>query len=163
MRKLMKFFHTVGALGVAGGLAAFMLILHFGPSVGATAEYVNLRDGLDALSSYIILPSMAVVMLSGVLSMAVHFPFQNATWVWIKLLVGFLILESMLATIDAPARDAAIAARDALLGEIPEAELAGAVNDRWLAWWVLLSLALANVGLAIWRPRFRGKRSQGAD
>ena len=157
MRKLMKFFHTTGSLGVAGGLAAFMLILHFGPPIGATAEYVNLREGVDALSSYIILPSMAVVMLSGVLSMAVHFPFQNATWVWIKLLVGFLILESMLATIDAPARDAADAAREALAGQLTLEELSSSVNDRWFAWWVLLTLALANVGLAIWRPRFRGK------
>ncbi len=159
MRKLMKFFHTAGSLGVAGGLAAFMLILHFGPPVGVTAEYANLRNSVDALSSYIILPSMAVVMLSGVLSMAVHFPFQSATWVWIKLLVGFLILESMLATIDAPARDAAAAAREALLGNLSADELSSSVNDRWFAWWVLLSLALGNVGLAIWRPRFRGKKN----
>ncbi|MEM6511904.1 MAG: hypothetical protein AAF660_02740 [Pseudomonadota bacterium] len=159
MRKVMKFLHTTGSLGVAGGLAAFMLILHFGPPLGATAEYAHLREILDALSSYIILPSMALVMLSGVLAMAVHFPFQSATWVWIKLLTGFLILESMLATLDAPSRDAAAAARDAVVGNIKADELPAAVQDHWFAWWVLLSLALGNVGLAIWRPRFRGKPS----
>ena len=158
MRKLMKFLHTLGALAVGGGLAAFMMLAHYGPQLAVTPEYLALREGLDQLASWIILPGMALVMLSGVLSMAVHFPFQNATWVWIKLLCGFLILESMLATLDAPARKAAVAARSALDGEISVLELEAAVKDSWLAWWVLLTLALANVALAVWRPRFRGKR-----
>ena len=90
----------------------------------------------------------------GILSMAVHHPFHNAGWVWAKLLVGFLILESCLATIDAPARDAAEAAARALTGEIDMRALALQVNDRWGAWWVLLTLFAANIAMAIWRPRF---------
>ncbi|MDJ0940816.1 MAG: hypothetical protein QNJ00_13730 [Woeseiaceae bacterium] len=157
MRRFLKFLHTAGAIGVAGGLAAFMLMLSAAPEIGATPEYATVRSTLALVSRWLILPSMALVFLSGILSMAVHFPFQNALWVWIKLGAGFLIFESMLATIDAPARDAALAATRAVAGEIDAAELAREVVDRWGAWWTILVLAILNVALAVWRPRFRSR------
>ena len=156
-RRFLKLAHTLGAIGMAGGIAAFMLLLANGPEPGATPEYLALREGLYAISSKLVLPSMAVIFLSGVLSMAVHFPFQNALWVWLKLAGGFLIFESMLATLDAPARRAVEAAKQALTGELSEPDLVARISEPWGAWWVLLILAGLNVVLAIWRPRFSRK------
>ncbi len=155
LKRFLKLLHTLGSFGMAGGIAAFMLLLHNGPEPGATPEYLALREGLYAISRTLILPSMALIFLSGVLAMAVHFPFQNALWAWLKLAGGFLIFESMLATIDAPARRAAEAANRALAGELSNAELVASIETPWGAWWVILVLAGLNVVLAIWKPRFQ--------
>lgn len=157
----MKFLHTLGAFGVAGGMAAFMLVLYSGPEIGATEEYASLRHGLDMLAGWIILPSVLLVLVSGLMSMAVHFPFQNMGWVWLKAATGLLIIEASLASIDAPAAAAARAAEKALAGSINEIELAALVQDKWVAWWIVLLLSVANVVLAIWRPRFV-RRSRAA-
>ena len=159
LRRLLKLLHTLGSFGVAGGIAAYMLVLSVGPEPSATPEYLLLRESLYAISRNLVLPSMALVFLSGVLAMAAHFPFQNALWVWLKLGAGFLILESMLATVDAPARRAVGLVNGAMRGEVSEAELLAGVNNPWGAWWVILVLAGLNVVLAIWRPRFERKKS----
>ena len=155
LRRILKLTHTLGSIGMAGGIAAIMLLLGTGPDVAASAEYLALREGTYAISHSLVLPSMALIFLSGVLAMAVHFPYQNALWVWLKLGAGFLIFESMLATLDAPARRAVESTRKALEGQLTEPELVAAIVNPWGAWWVILVLVALNVVLAIWRPRFR--------
>ncbi len=157
LRRLLKLAHTLGSIGMAGGIAAFMLLANSSPEPAATAEYLAIREGLYTISRTLVLPSMALIFLSGVLAMAVHFPFQNALWAWLKLGGGFLIFESMLATVDAPARRAVEATTKAINGELPQAELAANIDNPWGAWWVILVLAAINVVLAIWKPRFRSK------
>lgn len=152
-RKFIKILHTAGAIGLAGGLAAFMLMAYYGPEPAVSQSYADLRSGLEAVSAWLILPSMLFVLVSGVLSMAVHHPFQNAEWVWAKLLAGVLVFEATLASVDGPAAAAASAARDAVDGLISGEEMNLMVSDKWGAWWMLLALSLANVILAIWRPR----------
>lgn len=154
LRRFLKLLHTFGAIGLVGGLGAYMLILGTGPGPEVVPEHAALRQSLAMLSKWLIVPSLLGVILSGVLSMAVHHPFQDKGWVWAKLLSGLLIFESSLATIDGPARRAAEVAERARLGEIDAASMAALINDRWGAWWVLLVLFFANVVLGIWRPRF---------
>ena len=155
----MKFCHTLGAVGLAGGLLAYMIVLGTGPDMTSLPEYASYRHSLAMVSRWLLLPSLIVVLLSGLLSMAVHFPFQNAWWVWIKAFSGILIFEATLANIDGPARRAAEASARAAAGEIDVATLATLVRDGWGAWWVLLALAAANVALAIWRPAFGTRRN----
>lgn len=159
MRRLLKFLHTLSAIGLAGGLAAYMLVLGGAPDIASLSEYAALRASLVPVSKWLLMPSMLLVLVSGLLAMAVHYPFQNAPWVWVKALSGILIFEATLASVDAPAKAAAAAAANAVAGEIDAATLAGLVRDEWGAWWALLGLAAANVALAIWRPRMglRGK------
>lgn len=157
LRRFLKLVHTLGSIGMAGGIAAFMLLASSSPEPAATPEYLAIREGLYTISRTLVLPSMALIFLSGVLSMAAHFPFQNALWVWLKLAAGFLIFESMLATLDAPARRAVEATTAAMNGDMEPAQLAGSIENFWGAWWAILVLAGLNVVLAIWRPRFRGK------
>ena len=126
---------------------------------GTVADYVTLRVSLAAVSNWLIVPSMALVLLSGLFAMAIHFPYQNALWVWLKLLGAFLIFESTLATVDGPARKAAAAAARLHAGDIDTAGFNSVVTDYWGAWWVILALCVANVALGVWRPRFGSKRS----
>lgn len=154
----MKFLHTLGAVGLAGGLAAYMMVLSMAPEYTELLAYANLREGLAFVSKWLLVPAMMVVLVSGLLSMAVHHPFQNAPWVWVKALSGILIFEATLASIDAPSQGAMRVAMQALEGEITPQDVARLVRDEWGAWWMILALSVANVLLAIWRPRFGLRR-----
>jgi hypothetical protein len=154
VRRLLKFLHTLSAIGLAGGLAAYMLVLTGAPDISSLSEYAALRASLVPVTNWLLMPSMLVVLISGLLAMAVHFPFQNAPWVWAKALSGVLIFEATLLSVDGPIKAAAAASARAVAGEIDAAALAGLVSDEWGAWWTLLGLAAANIALATWRPRF---------
>lgn len=161
-RRLLKILHTLGSIGLAGGLAAFMIVLAWGPTPDALSEYAELRGSLAALSKWLILPSMVATLISGLLSMAVHFPFQDKGWVWVKAVSGLLVFEASLASVDGPAKAAAAASAAAVAGEIDAASLASVIDDKWGAWWMLLAIFVANVVLGVWRPRFI-RRARQAD
>ena len=114
-----------------------------------------MRIGADAIANWLVLPSMLAVLLSGVLSMAVHHPFQNQGWVLVKLFAGVLVFEATLASVGGPAEQALAAVQSAMSGEITTEQMMRRISDKWGAWWMLLALSIGNVGLAIWRPRFR--------
>lgn len=158
----MKFLHTVTGLGLVGGLAAYMLVLWAGPEVSSVAEYAAMRESLAAVSKWLIMPSMLGVLVSGMIAMTLHFSYMEAPWVWAKLLSGVLVFEASLGSIDGPAKAAVIWSQRALKGEIDAAALAASVHDEWGAYWILLGLAVANIALATWRPKFRfSQRTSG--
>ncbi len=162
-RRSVKFLHTVSGLGLLGGLAAFMVALWAGPGMEDLVAYAGLRDSLATVSRWLVLPSMAGVILSGLLAMMLNFAYMEAPWAWMKLLAGVLVFEVTLASVDGPARAAARLSREALAGDIDAATLAAEIHDPWLAWWMLLGVAVANVALATWRPKFSIGRSRVAD
>lgn len=159
LKRALKLLHTLSAIGFAGGLAAYMLILNGAPEISASAQYLVLREALASLANLVIVPSMVIGVTSGLLAMAFHFPFHDAPWVWAKALSGVLLFEASLMSIDAPAEQAANAVAKAINGDIDPATLSDLVHDEWVAMWTVLALAVANVVLAIWRPRFRFGRS----
>ncbi len=154
-RKLLKFLHTMSAIGIAGGLAAYMMILAAWPDVDTVEGYAALRSSLAFVANWLILPSMVIVLASGLLAMAAHYPFLNTGWVWLKAVSGILIFEATLTSVGGTAGEAATLAARAAGGEIDAARLDELVRDKWGAWWMLLALSTANVLIAIWRPRFR--------
>lgn len=154
MRRTLKFFHTLSAVGLTGGLAAYMFVIAMAPDIVSLEAHASLRASLASVAKWLILPSMLVVLVTGLLSMAVHSRFQEMPWVWIKAVSGILIFEATLASVDAPAQQAAVATARAAAGEIEIATLERLVRDEWGAWWALLVLSGANIALAVWRPRF---------
>lgn len=140
-----------------------MLALAGGPDPADVAGYAALRHSLEVVADWVIVPSMGLVTTSGLLAMGVHYPFQDAPWVWVKAVSGILIFEATLASVAAPAGRAADLAAAALEGQISAMELASRVDDKWVAWWVLMTLSALNVAFAIWRPRFgRRRQTQGS-
>ncbi len=153
MRRFLKLLHVIGATGTAGGLAAVMLILTYGPPPGDIDAYAALRQSVLVLSGWIVAPGTALVVLSGLLALAAHGPFRRARWVWVKLGAGIVVAALTLVSVGATSRRAADAASRAAAGEISLADLQNTINDPWLAWWLLLCLATTNVVMAVWRPR----------
>lgn len=154
-RKLLKFLHTMSAIGLAGGLAAYMMVLAAWPDVDSIESYAALRSSLAFVADWLILPSMVIVLVSGLLAMAAHYPFINTGWVLLKAVSGILIFEATLTSVGGPAGEAVTLTTRALEGDIDAARLDELVSDKWGAWWMLLALSAANVLIAIWRPKFR--------
>jgi hypothetical protein len=133
VRKAMKLLHTIASCGLVGGLLALIILL-VAPPQEARAVDVN---AIGYLSRYLIFPSLAVVLVTGLLAMVVHRPFQEMRWVWVKVFLGVTVFEAALGVITRASDNSALVDTRAAIYEI------GA----------LLLLAFANVILAIWRPR----------
>lgn len=160
LRRTLKFLHTASAIGLAGGLAAYMIVLAYGPSPDSLSAYAAVRGSLAVVSKWLLMPSMVGVLVTGLLAMAAHYPYMEAPWVWVKAVSGILVFEATLGAIDAPAQRAAQITANALAGELPASEVAGLMHNEWGAWWMVLALSAANVILAIWRPRFKVPRTK---
>ncbi len=152
MRKTLKICHTVAAGGLIGGLACYMMLLVVAPQETPEA-YADLRHSIQALSNYVLLPSLAIALISGLLSMMVHKPFQDRGWVWIKALSGILMFKGVLTIVSAKAAYAATMARKIANGEAPPDALQSLYAMEWGTLWVVMAISIANVVLGVWRPR----------
>jgi len=158
MKRALKFVHTLGAVGVTGALAAGLVLLAAPLPADSPLALATLRSGLDKLFTWILLPSLLLVLISGLLSIAVHAPFREARWVWVKALLGLSLFEGILGGIQGPARRAAEYA-DALVDGTAQAGIVETLlpNERILLS-AMLVIAVVNIVLAIWRPRLRRRR-----
>lgn len=162
MRRLLKFLHTIGAIGYLGGLAAYGFILANAPPIDDLAGHAAVRQTLASTSTWVILPGLYTVLLSGLLALIVHHPFMEARWVWVKAVSGLLLFESSLAAIDAPAQRAARLSEKLLAGNADSIAIQQLMHQEWLAWYVLAAIAVANVALGIWRPRLEWRQQAQA-
>lgn len=154
MRKTLKILHTLASCGLIGGLACYMIMLVMAPQE-TPAAYADLRQSIADISNYVLLPSLAIALVSGLFSMAVHRPFQNKRWAWIKAAMGLLMFKGVLAIIGANADHAATLSRRIANGE-PAGELLDvALANEWLTLGVIMALSVANVLLGVWRPRLQ--------
>ncbi|MGB5202462.1 MAG: hypothetical protein WBN68_19320 [Sedimenticolaceae bacterium] len=154
MRPLLKFLHTMGAIGMIGAMASLLILLTFTPEPSSLNEYARIRMAMGGIAEWLLLPSLGLALFSGLWSMGYTASFHNAGWVWAKLALGVVMFEGTLLAVQGPAqREAELSAR-ALAGELDPAELGGAMAAEWGSLWVVLGVATANVVLGVWRPKF---------
>jgi hypothetical protein len=152
MRRLMKFLHTLAACGLLGALGAYMVVLLFSPQASAQA-LADMRQTVSALCSYLLLPSLILALVTGLLSMAVHRPFQETRWAWAKAVLGLSLFEATLAVVQAKAGSAAEEAAKLAAGQGDAAALASIISSEWTTLYALIALSAAQIALGIWRPR----------
>jgi hypothetical protein len=154
MRRLLKFLHTMGAIGMMGAMAAMLVILSFTPApAGSVNHYALMRITLGGVAEWLLLPSMTLVLLSGIGSMAITPAFHGAGWVMLKLVSGLLIFKGILLSIQGSAQKEAALSAGALAGDVDPVLLGGDLGSEWGALWVVMVIATANVVLGVWRPR----------
>jgi hypothetical protein len=151
--KLLKTLHELGAVGVLGSLASCLVLVATAPT-HSPVGYAAVRESIAALAKWLLVPSLGVVLVSGLLAIAANRAFHNAGWAWVKALLGISMFEGTLLTISASARRAADLAALAASGQADPAQLAAVVRTDWGGLWLLISLSVANILLAVWRPRF---------
>lgn len=156
MRQFMKFLHTLASCGLIGALLGYANVLIYAPQDTARS-YAEVRQTIGALCNYLLLPSLAVALITGLLSMAVHKPFQDKRWAWFKALLGLSMFESTLAIVQAKANSAADLAVKIAAGEDKSADLATAISSEWTALGAILALSIANIVLGVWRPSLTRK------
>jgi hypothetical protein len=152
LKRLLKIMHEIGAVGVMGAFAACLVLVVKGPTQPLVA-YAAVRQAIAAITQWLLLPSLVLVLLSGLLAIAATSAFHNAAWAWVKALLGLSVFEGTLVTINASARRAAELAAMAANGQGDPAQLAQTLRTEWGGLWLMLALSLINIVLAVWRPR----------
>lgn len=167
VRKLLKFLHTMGAIGMIGAMASFVILIGLLPPADtALAEYASLRLAMDRIAGWILLPALGVAIVSGLFSMAAVRSYQNAGWAWLKLVSGVVMFEGTLLAVQGPIEAEAKLVTAVLAGQAEQAQLGATVAAEQSSLWVLLVVATANVVLGIWRPKMRRRHrgsAQGAE
>ncbi len=158
-RRLLKALHMLGAIGFMGGLAT-CLVLVANTAAEPSVTFASIRHGIALINKWLLTPSLLLVLVSGLLAIAASENYKNAGWAWMKALLGLVAFEGTLMTIVGNGRKAAEQAAAAVAGQ-PEAmtHVTAALRTEWGALWLLLGLGLANIVLAVWRPRFSRRRA----
>ena len=153
MRRFLKFLHTIGAIGLMGAMACFLVLFSMMPAPTALAEYALMRGAMGAVATWIFLPSLALTLVAGLLAIGVNRAYHNAGWAWVKLATGILIFEGGFVGVQGPMQEEAERSAAALAGQIDPATLATSLPAERNTLWVLLAVATANVILGVWRPK----------
>jgi len=154
MRKALKLLHTLGAIALIGALSGCLILYPLIPSVVNDVDrYADLLGVLDRLARYLLLPGLGIAVVSGLLSMAFVKGFHNAGWAWAKLASGVLMFEGTLLAVQGPIQKAAREAVDLIASHSTAVPLQ-TVLDLTAATAVVFAVALFNVVIGIWRPRF---------
>jgi hypothetical protein len=158
MRKTLKFVHTVATATLVGALALQLVIAaRYGAGVAVgDVLATGARQVMVEASRWLMVPSLVVVVVSGLLLMGLNRTFSSAGWVWIKAFIGLLLVKAVITINDPAVRDiAALALQGNLSGNAEAlAELARLARMEWLGGWLALALAIAGIGFGVWRPRF---------
>lgn len=157
MKRLMKFLHEVGTVGVMGAAAAQLVLA----SVAATmepAEHALLREVIAAMVRWLLMPSLLLVLFTGAMAMAINRAYHSADWAWIKALMTPLVFETCFAAVDGPARSAAKWSARVAAGDGAAVEpLQAALRHEQAGLWAAMVLFSAQIALAVWRPRRKNR------
>ena len=152
MRKTLKFFHTCASCGLIGALLGYMIVLVYAPQ-DTVSTYADTRKTISALCNYLLLPSLGIALVTGLLSMAAHQPFQDKRWAWVKAVLGLSMFEATLAVVGSKADYAAAVSAKIASGEADTGVLRTALAGEWYTLGALMALSIANIVLGVWRPR----------
>lgn len=159
LRRFTKFAHELGSTGFTGALAVHMVLLALDPGPERLEVHVAIRQAIAGIGDWLLFPSLGLVLFTGLLAIGINRAFHDVGWVWLKLLFGVSVFEGTLVAVHGPAQRAADKAVAALAGELDVARLATEHNE-WMALWVMMFVAVLNIWLGVYRPRFV-KRSVG--
>lgn len=162
MKRFLKFAHEVGTVGLMGAVLS-QLILSYRSEGLPAVEHATMRQAILVISQYLLVPSLLLVLLSGLVAMALHRGFHNAGWAWVKLATTAVILEGTLLAVSAPAQTAAEVAAELAAGDTTNAAMMDAIvrHERG-GLWVIVFLSVVNIAFAVWRPRLRRRRAARA-
>ncbi|MBL8279210.1 MAG: hypothetical protein JNL93_21140 [Pelomonas sp.] len=143
-----KVLHELASIGFGGGLAACLLINLLADRSSPVA-FAAARQVYAGIANYLLVPSMAVVVVSGLLALAATRGYIDAGWAWLKALLGITVFEATLMVVGSASRQAELLAA----ASADPAQLATLLRSERNTLLLLIALCAVNVVLAVWRPR----------
>lgn len=147
LRLTAKALHDSAAIAFGGGLAT-CLVINLMANRTATSEFVAARQVFAAIAQYVLIPSVAVVVVSGLIAMMSTRGYQDAGWAWVKAVLGISVLVATFRVVGASTTSSELVAAAA----DPSALDALLSAERGMLW-LLIALCVVNVVLAVWRPK----------
>jgi hypothetical protein len=159
-KNLVKLMHYAGLVGLAGGV---LIALVLADTVDATSpgRSATVHAAVAHVGATVIVPSMVIVLLSGMLLVVARPQLIGARWVWLKAVLGLILGGVVLLALQPALRAAAAMAADGALGERAMGSLAAVVGAEVRAATITLVLVVAAAVVAIWRPRLGRRRAPG--
>lgn len=161
LRHVLKFLHTIGAIGMMGSMACLLVLLGVTPRLtgdpAALAGYALMRRAMGAIATWIFFPSLGLTLGAGLLAIAFNRGFHNAGWAWLKLATGLVIFEGAFVSVLGPFQQEAERSARAVAGQVDPSTLGASLGTERGTLWVVLAVSMANVVLGVWRPRI-GRR-----
>jgi hypothetical protein len=162
MRRLLKFLHTLGAIGLMGAMACLLVLVAWVPPPSSLAQYALIYGVMGDIAKWIFLPSLVLTLIAGLLAIAATSAYQNAGWAWLKAATGLVVFEWSLTAVEGPLQQEAELSARVLAHQADAALLGVSLASERGTLWVLLAVATANVVLGIWRPRLMKSLSSRA-
>ena len=147
LRRGAKFLHEIASIGFGGGLVVCLLI-NLTANRALPGEFKAARHVYASVAEYIVIPSMAIVVASGLVALAATRGFMDSGWAWVKALLGLSVFEATLAIVGSSRGGAEI-----LLAASESTVLDALLRSERNTLLLLIALTVVNVVLAIWRPR----------
>ena len=160
-RRVIKILHEIGSSGMLGALLAHGA-LRGAATVSDPSAYAAVRHGIDLVARFVLVPSLAVVLMTGLVAIAIHPPFHDTGWVWIKALLGVSVFEATLGGIVSPAHRAAELSASLAIGEGDVAAIRAELAHEWVRLGILVFLIFVNVVLSVWRPKLTRRAPRAA-
>ena len=142
-----KALHEIASIGYGGGLAACLVIDAVADRTSPQA-FLAARRAFAAIAQYVLVPSMAVVVVSGLIAMVATRGYLDAGWAWVKALLGLSVFEATLLVVGSSAKQAALG-----VATVDPAVLDALLRSERNTLLLLVGVGVANVVLAVWRPR----------
>ncbi len=142
-----KAVHDIASIGFGGALAA-CLVINLTANPASSVDFAASRQMFSAIAQYVLIPSMAVVVVSGLIAMMATRGHQDAGWAWVKAVLGISVFVATVRLVGASSKQDELAAAVTDPGML-DAMLRSERNMLWL----LIALCVVNVVLAVWRPK----------
>jgi len=156
MRHLLKFLHIAATSGFVGTVAVSLLLAAVADTSTPLA-FAATRRAILLAAENIALPSLVVLLLTGMLLVVKQPLLIDARWVWAKALIGLAVGAIALLAVQPAVSRAAQLAQLATEGMPALEPLAAALRAERIGGLLNLALSLLAMALAVWRPPF-GRR-----
>jgi hypothetical protein len=151
LKNLLKLLHYASLAGLGGGIVVILVLLD---TIDATSPpaVASMHAAIALVCSGLVVPSLVVLLLTGMLLVVARPQLISARWVWAKAFVGLIVAATLLAGFQPLVTALASMSSTGALGT-PPGPLASTVEiERWAAYLTLANIFVAMV-IAIWRPR----------
>lgn len=143
-----KALHDIASIAFGGGLAA-CLVINLTANRASSSEFATARQLFAVIAQYVLIPSMAFVVVSGLIAMMATRGYQDAGWAWVKAVLGISVFVATVRLVSSDSKQAELVAAVAADPSALDAMLRSERNMIW----VLIVLCVVNVLLAVWRPK----------